>query len=264
LRMVALAVVLTLLPGAAHAELTRVEISARRSYLDGRQFSASGKYEELVGTAHFEVDPRQAANRGVVDLDQAPRNARGKVECVADSRYPRIADGTLVPVTGLRWPSLPGIARPHSESPQQAYRVDYGPQWKQGIMTIEPPRVGKPFPILVPQVDADGNELAGIKMPEVSVPLATFTGWNWRNQRIGAPHELSDMQGMFLPFARNKAQRGADPRASIEERYTSREQYLGRIGEAIARLTREGYLLPDDAGSITKRAGEVWDRVTAG
>src|SRR5204863_3283 len=82
-------------------------------------------------------------------------------------------------------------------------RADYGPRFaKEGIVTIEPPRIGSSFPILVPQVDADGNGIAGVRMPELAVPLATYTGWNLFNDRSGPAGVLSSMQGSYIPLAR--------------------------------------------------------------
>ena len=87
------------------------------------------------------------------------------------SNYPKIANGTLVPLKSLEFPKLPGVAVP--TRPQTAYHVDYGPDFRKlGIVAFEPPKVGKPFPILVPQVNMDGNETTGIRMPEIQAPSA--------------------------------------------------------------------------------------------
>ena len=120
-------------------------------------------------------------------------------------------------------------------TPHKAYRADYGPDFiSKGIVSQEPPTIGSAFPILVPQVDADGNELAGIRVPELAVPLATYTGWNLFNERSGPTDVVSSMQGSFIPFARTRAdrERTNDPRRSVEERYQSREQYLELIAKA--------------------------------
>src|SRR5262249_38355947 len=116
-------------------------------------------------------------------------------------------------------------------------------------------------PVMVPQVNSDGIDLAGVRMPEVAVPLATFTGWNQRDPKIGAPDHLLDFAGSYLPFAKTKADRDriADPRLSIEERYSSREQYLGMITEAALKLVKGGYLLADDLPRIIERAEQHWE-----
>ena len=167
------------------------------------------------------------------------------------SRYPRIGRGELVPLSGLRFPRLPGVTLPVRI--RKAWRLDYGPEFRSaGIIAFERPRIGKEFPVLVPQVDEDGNEVAGIRVPEVAVPLATYTGWNLRAPEIGAPDELYSMAGSWLPFARTRAERQqrGDPRRSIEERYRSRDDYLARVNECARELAREGYLLERDIPRI--------------
>jgi hypothetical protein len=117
------------------------------------------------------------------------------------------------------------------------------------------------MPLLVPQVDDDGNERSGIRLPDVAVPLATYTGWNFRKPEIGAPTELVSLLGSSIPFAATRAARDAakDPRPSIEERYRSREDYLARVEQAADALVKSGYLLIDDEPRILQRAGDNWD-----
>jgi hypothetical protein len=100
------------------------------------------------------------------------------------SSYPRIADRTLVPLPEYAFPAIPGVNKPHEAN--AAYRLDFGPKWRDGILSIQPPKVGEAFPVLVPQVDADGNERDGVRMPEISVPLATYASWNLRDPSIEA------------------------------------------------------------------------------
>lgn len=176
------------------------------------------------------------------------------------SRYPRIDDGTLVELDQLRFPAIPGIATPRQ--PHKAYRVDYGPDFvSHGIISEQPPKVGPAFPVLVPQVDADGNELGGLRMPEISVPLATYTGWNLYSADYGPVHEVAHMSGSYIPFAATAAERQAsrDPRPAITERYADREQYLGLVAEAAIGLIDEGYLLDEDLPEILQRAKAHWD-----
>lgn len=177
-----------------------------------------------------------------------------------ESRFPRLADGSLAPPSRVKFPALRGVTLPTTN--KGAWRVDYGPEFEaKGLIASEPPVVGKPFPVLVPQVDDDGIDLGGIRMPEVAVPLATFTGWNPRDPRFGAPEQLIDFAGSYLPLAMTRAERekAGDRRLSIEERYTSRDQYLGRIAEATLKLVKDGYLLAQDAPPVIQRAGEHWD-----
>ena len=175
------------------------------------------------------------------------------------SRYPKVADRTLVRLEELRFPALPGVGKP-SEL-HEAYRVSYGRDFAtKGIVTLDPPEVGNPFPLLVPQVDEDGNEIAGLKMPEVAVPLATYTGWNLFNSEAGPVHLLSSMQGSYIPLPATRAERerAQDPRRSIEERYRDRADYLARVREAAGSLVREGYLLAGDVDTIVERADRHW------
>jgi hypothetical protein len=146
----------------------------------------------------------------------------------------------------------------------KAYRVDYGPRFaKDGVITAEPPRVGAAFTMRVPQVDADGNETGGLEMPEVAVPLATYTGWNLFTASAGPEQILSSMQGSYVPFATTRAERTAakDPRPSIEERYAGKDQYLDEVRKAADRLVAAGYLLRPDVEPILSRAAEHWDLV---
>src|SRR5258707_10844212 len=152
------------------------------------------------------------------------------------STHPRIADNTLVLVEKYKFPKIPGVNMPLEEN--LAYRLEIGKQWKQGIVTKEPPRTGKPFPGFVPQADADGNDLGGVRLRELQVPLATYTGWNLRDPSIGAADLRVSFLGSFLPFARSAAERekSGDPRPSVAERYASREQYMGKFAEAAKKL----------------------------
>jgi len=176
------------------------------------------------------------------------------------SRYPRVSDGTLVPAEQLRFPKVPGVVT--STAVHRAYRADYGPKFPtEGVVSIEPPRIGTAFPILVPQVDADGNGLAGVRMPELSVPLATYTGWNLFNERSGPPDVLSSMQGSYLPLPRTAAdrKRANDPRPAIDERYRDKDQYIGQVSKAALALIDQGFLLAEDLAPVLKNAARHWD-----
>jgi hypothetical protein len=181
------------------------------------------------------------------------------------SRYPRIDEKTLVQLDSLTFPTLTGVGTP--SEPHKAYRVFYGLDFaSKGIITVDPPEVNESYPILVPQVDADGNELAGVKMPEVSVPLATYTGWNLFNAESGPVNLLSSMQGSYIPLPRTRADREQtkDPRASIEERYQSREHYLALVSAAAKNLSEQGYLLEEDVATLVRQADTHWSSLTAG
>lgn len=178
------------------------------------------------------------------------------------SRYPRIADGTLVPRERGGWPAIPGIVFP---PPQLiAYRLDFGPNWSRGIVENEPPKIGAPFVVRVPAVDADGNDRAGIRVPELVAPLATHFGWNYRDASIGAPEHLAGEIGSYLPFARTRADREArgDPRRSIEERYPDKAAYLAKVTAAANDLVAQRLLLARDVPAVISRASAHWDWAT--
>jgi hypothetical protein len=115
--------------------------------------------------------------------------------------------------------------------------------------------------VSVPAVDADGNVRAGIRLPDIAVPLATQAGWNYRDASIGAPDRLAGEIGSYIPFARTKADRdrAGDPRLSIEERYRNRDEYVGKAAAVALDLVDRGYLLGEDVADLLKHAGEHYD-----
>jgi hypothetical protein len=180
------------------------------------------------------------------------------------SRIPRIDKGELVTPGLLRFPAIPGVRLP--KMPHQAWRTDYGPEFRsKGIATVEPPKTGRPFVTLVPQTDGDGNETSGIRLPDVAVPLGTYTGWNLRTAAMGAATELYSLIGGFHPFAATRQARAGkqDPRPAISERYASREDYMGRIGAAIDALAADGFVLAADRARLESQAAARWAQLTA-
>ena len=178
------------------------------------------------------------------------------------SSYPKIADGTLVPLQDYAPPAIPGVNRPHEAN--QAWRVDFGTNWRDGILSIQPPKVSEPFPVLVPQVDADGNERDGVRLPEITVPLATYASWNLRDPSIGAPDQRVSFELSYLPFPKTAAERQTtgDPRKSIAERYSDRETYLTRYHAAVEDLVKQRWILPEDRDAIVHRGEQEWSEAT--
>jgi hypothetical protein len=164
------------------------------------------------------------------------------------SRVPRIADGTAVAAESIEMPAVPDFAIAPGAN-QIVSPVDWaGP----------PARIDNVYGTLVCAVDADGNEIAGIKLPPIAVPLGTHTGWNvYRAQ----PGELADRDGSFISFAQTRAESEAadDPRPSLAERYGSREAYVTKVRAAAEALVVERLLLPADAAAYVK-AAETCDR----
>jgi hypothetical protein len=192
----------------------------------------------------------KALDRWVVDGEGSPP---------PPSRHPRIDDGTLVDLETFReqWPSIPGV-----ENPAENYRplrLDFGPRWKEeGIADQVPPGIGDPYRTLVPAVDSDGNERAGIRLPEIAVPLGTATGWNIRSDEFGAGGLAAGLHGGWFPFAANADDQEAadDPRPSVEERYPNRDRYFAEFARAALELQEEGFLLPEDVVRLLEEARE--------
>jgi hypothetical protein len=124
-----------------------------------------------------------------------------------------------------------------------------------------PPRIGKPYANLVSAVDAGGNELAGIRLPDISVPLATYTGWNVRHPDFGGPGQTLALLGSTMPLPTTQTERQAtgDPRPSIAERYASKEDYLHRVQQAAEVLVQRGYLLAEELPTVAEQAAQRYD-----
>src|SRR5207253_1273098 len=124
------------------------------------------------------------------------------------SRYPRLQDGTLVRAAGVAFPNVPGLSSPK--------RIVAGNRGINRLLANDG-GAGAPLPLLVPQVDRDGNPVGGLRLPDITVPLATYTGWNFRNASIGGTEQAFPLIGAYVPFAATKAERERthDPRLSI-------------------------------------------------
>ena len=164
------------------------------------------------------------------------------------SVYPRISAGELVAPAEVKYPH--GIERPRW--PRTPRLLDFGPELEsKGIVSIEPPKEGRAYTIRVPQVDADGNELGGVRVPELEVPLGIYTGWNLRTPSIGSPDHMVAFIGSFFPFGK----------AAISTRYAGRQGYLARVRAAGEKLSRARLVLPPDIEPLTQRAAQLWDEL---
>jgi tannase/feruloyl esterase/alpha/beta hydrolase family protein len=177
-----------------------------------------------------------------------------------DSRYPRLANGDLVPATraAIGFPDIPGL--PFSDRIlNPVVRYDFGPNFKavdlSGRMSTVPPRVLGVVPTYVPRVNEDGNETAGVPSVLMQAPLGTYLGWNVYRSGFFAGQGCG-FQGGWIPFAKTKAERLAnhDPRPSIEERYGSHENYVAIVKRAADEAVRGRFLLPEDAERIVHEA----------
>ena len=173
------------------------------------------------------------------------------------SRYPAIAE--LRQPADVKFPSMPGVEM--ARTPAQPYRVDYGWRWKDGIIDAEPPRLGAPYIVLVPAVDAAGNDAAGIRSIELRVPLATYFPWHLRTASPAGRDRLMSFTGTFIPFPRTEVERRdrGDSRESIEQRYAGRDAFLARVEDAAKAMVSERVLLPEDLTAARARMAETWD-----
>jgi Alpha/beta hydrolase domain len=176
------------------------------------------------------------------------------------SQYPRLDRRELVPPAGVTmgFPAIPGVPLPDGIL-TPLYQYDLGPHFRyndlSGVITLQPPPIRQILPMLVPRVDADGNEVAGVASVLHQAPLGTYTGWNTNARGFYKGHIRTNMGGM-IPFARTKAQRLAsgDPRLSLEERYGTHEKYVAQVRAAAERMVRGRYLLQEDADRLIAQA----------
>jgi hypothetical protein len=177
------------------------------------------------------------------------------------SKYPRLSAGELTTIDALKLP-ISGVTPP--THPRRARKLDFGPELvSKGYITKEPPAVEGEWPLLVPQVDGDGLDRGGIRLPEMAAPLATITGWNFRAPERGASEEMVEFLGSIWPLAKTKEERTrtGDPRLSIAERYPTRDAYRKRVEAAADELVKGRYLLARDRDWTVERAMKLWEAV---
>ena len=160
------------------------------------------------------------------------------------SVYPTLASRTLVPLRQYVFPSKPTPQEIHTP-----YLLDFGRDYpKSGIATYEPPRALKRLTTLVPQADASGNDLGGVRMPEVQCAIAAYTGWNLRSEKIGASRYLLGNVGSYLPFTT----------AEITRRFPTEAAYLSCVNRAASSLVEQRFLLPADLPRLAESAAQHW------
>ena len=176
------------------------------------------------------------------------------------SRYPTVAKTELVQRASVKFPKIPGFTFP--DYMPQVWRMNFGDEFEaRRIIALEPPMLSRPYEVLVPQVDASGNDLSGVRIPEVAAPLGTHMGWNITVPQFKDLHYLSGLIGSFIPFPATRAERerSGDSRLSIEERYHTREDYLKQVRQAANDLVRERLMLAGDVTPVLERASKTWD-----
>ena len=181
------------------------------------------------------------------------------------NRYPTLADKQLVDANkqAMGFPTLPGLpATIPSNFINPVLDYDFGPQFNysdaSGVPTIAPLKIKQVLRMLVPRVNADGNEVGGVPVVLHDAPLGTYLGWNPTagGEKPFHAGKNCNYTGGMIPFARTKAEREAskDPRPSLEERYGSHEGYLNVVRAAADTAVKSGFLLPADADKLIKQA----------
>ena len=246
--------------------------SVRRYHFAGTQHG-SGEFPPLERRAGDGVRGQLPFN--AVDYNPLLRAALSSLhrwvstgEASPPSEHPSLDAGTAVDTSDLapRFAALPGV-KPIPR-PTHAMRLDHGAESDLGRTTTLPPDLGQGFPALVSNVDAAYNEIAGIRLPDLQVPLATYTGWNLRHPDNGNPDLImgvsGGLSGWTLPFAATQKDResSGDPRPSIEERYASKEEYLRLVQDAALSLVEKRYLLEEDVPEILDKATDRYDSLT--
>jgi hypothetical protein len=219
--------------------------------LDNRVFSSVAAYY------NNSIDYRPLVRAAFANLDAWATRGTSP----PDSAYPRFSDGTLIPRATLVSAAarLPGPGVP----PERLYptqRLDYGPE--AGLGRARFPAVdGGSYPDYVPAVDGDGNEVSGVRHPDVAVPLGSYTGWNPRDASIGGSEMNLLLNGATIPFATTRVLRETwgDARPSIEERYASREAFLARVRVAATSLSQTRYLLESDIDEVVAASARRYD-----
>jgi len=265
------------------AEYHRGDASLAHTHAEGTRDVPSGpsaRIYHFAGTEHgLGVWPPTAEKVAAADPAEPPehsQNLRNTIDyapllraCLVNldrwvtegvepppSRHPRLADTTAVPFEALHavFDRIPGARYPRHHA--RPCRLDF---------SALPPRPGPACGSLVSAVDADGNEIGGVALPEITVPLGAHTGWTLRHPSIGGDTQRLVFAGATIPFARTRREREAsgDPRPSIEERYRSRADYLERVRRAGAALVAQRFMLEEDIELAVTLAARAWDHWTA-
>ena len=213
---------------------------------------ASGRYPSSI------IDYRPLLRAALINLDRWVSQGVDP----PPSRHPRLDDGTAVNRSELLavFDMIPGLAKPDPDRLWVVREVDLGPEADRGIGRY-PVEEGRIYPCTVSAIDSDGNEIAGIRLPDLVVPVGTHTGWNPRAPETGAPEQIIPMEGFskFFPATKSAREASGDPRLSIEERYGSCEAYLKQVREVAQKLATEGYILEEDVENVVSACGAGYD-----
>jgi hypothetical protein len=235
-----------------------------RYYLFSSQPHGAGSAAGICRQPQNPIKPDPVLRALLVDLDDWVSNG---IEPPAN-RVPRRADGTLVPALPQKvegFPNIPGVT--YNGIMHNGNLWDFGHKFDEGILTILPPKSrGTPYPVFVPKTDSDGNDIAGIRVPDVAVPLATYTGWGLRATPAGETGgavlvDGCDASGQRIPFANTEADRNGDPRPSLQARYGNaagtNDNYVAAVTAAANALVKQRFLLQQDVATYTGPAMSV-------
>ncbi|MGI9595562.1 MAG: alpha/beta hydrolase domain-containing protein [Acidimicrobiales bacterium] len=179
---------------------------------------------------------------------------------------PRIDDGTAVERAAVlhQVRAIPDFAAPTATGLSTIRPLDLGPGEAEGIGGFPAVPTGDPYPCIVAAVDDDGNERAGIPMPDIEVPVATHAGWNPRHRSTGADEQILEYIGSTVPFAVDATARTAagDPRPSIAERYTDRDDYLARVRTAAEARLEARHIVEEDVETCVRIAAARYDALS--
>ena len=213
-----------------------------RYYLLASHPHGAGNGPGICAQPRNNMRPNAALRALLVDLDAWVSTGKAPPE----NHMPRVADGTLappLPQESSGFPRIPGVV--YNGVHHTGDLFDFGPDADKGFVSVLPPKlIGTPYPVLVPKADADGNDIAGIRLPEITVPVATYTGWALRADGLDG----CDAAGQKIDFAKTKAARLAagDPRPSLEERYADHATYVAGVTRAAQALKDQQLLLQED------------------
>lgn len=221
-----------------------------RYYLLSSFPHGAGNGKGICAQPRNPLKPNQALRALLTDLDAWVSNG----EAPPPDHMPRVADGTLappLPQAGMGFPQIPGVV--YNGVHHTGDLFDFGKDFDKGILSVLPPRlIGTPYPVFVPKTDADGNDIAGVRMPEVAVPVATYTGWALRADGLDG----CDAAGQKIAFAKTKAERLAsgDQRLSLEERYPDHAAYMSQVTRAAEELKAQRFMLQEDVDATIAAA----------
>jgi len=238
-------------------ELTRLYLLSSKQHGGAGNPASKGVCQQFLNP----LDSAPVQRALWIDLDEW--STRGSEP--PHSQVPKLRDGTLVPPMpqdGVGFPHIPGVT--YTGLKTTRYRFNLGPNFYQTFVpTINPPVITPPYednpangpiyPSYVPKTDKDGNDIAGIRLPELTVPLATYTGWGLRSG-VWA-NDGCEASGQYIPFAATTAARVSanDPRPSVQERYPSYGYYKTQVVLAVDKLVRDRFLICDDTQDIVTR-----------